>query len=618
MLGDIHLAVKYQMITGHGSSVWKVILERTRMDPYNDFLPYHYYDDNYTKSLMDVCAQIIGIPIERYLEQFGDCMVGYIQKGHYCAYMASCFEKFLQSLETVCELMRLGKRGKAVTEFSLEKRKDRKKMMLHFVTSIPWMIYVIYGFVKTMAIQQFKTYCEMKEEKATLIGKRSGLPCTHFVISLYCNLAPVQWVEEMPAFRKTRKAIPMRLVPRMCPYFFVIGKNLEMKYCGISITKLCGVVPLTPFDNYFNIQQPIMPNVDFDEIVKFSKSWFTVEAKGKRCNLFLKGTMIPLRDGAHIMFIGSIVLNGPEALRQNLLDVEDIPSFTASSHLMMLREKIFECNIDRSHLLVDKQAALRKIEQEVKAKRASQGCQLCKTLPQSVADALNEGETISPQRHESVSLLHIEIANFEEMSNHCSVVDLGKGIEKLYEIIKEETAEAGAFLLYQNADHFVVISGAPDENLTHSEEVSNAALEIMLRAVRIKIPGVKKFELKMGLHTGTVVSTLLDDKTPQYTLCGDTVIIAKEIADASIPNKIHLGPDTFRIVERALGFSFDRRGIVDLESVNGIITFFLTGNPRRGEIPFLKWDPSEEDLMHQLQAESAIITSNAGFSCVLI
>lgn len=59
----------------------------------------------------------------------------------------------------------------------------------------------------------------------------------------------------------------------------------------------------------------------------------------------------------------------------------------------------------------------------------------------------------------------------------------------------------------------------------------------------------KPLELKIGIHTGTVISGVVGETKPQFSLIGDTVNKTSRVCSLTLPNKVSVSKEAHRYLE---------------------------------------------------------------------
>lgn len=137
------------------------------------------------------------------------------------------------------------------------------------------------------------------------------------------------------------------------------------------------------------------------------------------------------------------------------------------------------------------------------------------------------------------------------------------------------------------------VSGLPELNsYLHAGEVAAASLELLESIKTFKVPHVpdEKLRLRIGNHTGPVVTGVVGIRMPRYCLFGDTVIVAnnmessgeRKFINKDSPSewtfsamKIQISEDTYELILKCGGFVTEQREKIILKNKQEIMTYWM-------------------------------------------
>ena len=129
-------------------------------------------------------------------------------------------------------------------------------------------------------------------------------------------------------------------------------------------------------------------------------------------------------------------------------------------------------------------------------------------------------------------------------------------------------------------DAYLAASGLPLSNPQHAEDVINAAVEIRdfmkkrkLETVDLKL---ETFEIRIGIHSGSVVAGIVGIKKFAYDIWGDTVNTAARMEQNSEAGKINISQTTYELVKDK--FNCQYRGEIEAKNKGKLKMYFVEGS----------------------------------------
>lgn len=128
-------------------------------------------------------------------------------------------------------------------------------------------------------------------------------------------------------------------------------------------------------------------------------------------------------------------------------------------------------------------------------------------------------------------------------------------------------------------DAYLVVSGLPVRNIDHASQIASLALMILQRIVKLEIrhrPG-ELFQIRIGIHSGSVVAGVVGCKMPRYCLFGDTVNCSSRMESTSEARRIHISNATYMLLSKDGGYVCEERGMTFIKGKGDMKTYWLKG-----------------------------------------
>jgi adenylate cyclase len=217
-------------------------------------------------------------------------------------------------------------------------------------------------------------------------------------------------------------------------------------------------------------------------------------------------------------------------------------------------------------------------EDLVKEKEKSENL-LNNVLPKVTADEIMNKGKAEKTKYNFVTVLFSDIQGFtkiaEEMNPEVLIDELDKfffhfdSVVEKYDIEKIKTI----------GDAYMCAGGIPEKNRTNPVEVVLAALEMQEYMLQMKgttdMEGVKFWDIRIGIHTGTVIAGVVGHKKMTYDIWGDTVNTASRMETSGEAGKVNISGTTYEFVKEF--FDCEHRGKMPVKYKGELDMYFVEG-----------------------------------------
>lgn len=218
--------------------------------------------------------------------------------------------------------------------------------------------------------------------------------------------------------------------------------------------------------------------------------------------------------------------------------------------------------------------------EELMAEKDKVDTLLANLLPKGTADELMAKGKASKQKFNFVTVLFSDIQGFtriaEEVNPEILIDELDKFFFQFDNVVEKYNIEK----IKTIGDAYMCAGGIPKKNRTNPIEVILAALEMQQYMEDMKREQKKKgltfWDIRVGIHTGTVIAGVIGHKKLSYDIWGDTVNTASRMESSGEPGKINISGVTydyvrdFFICEYRGKMPVKYKGELDMYFVNGI------------------------------------------------
>ena len=188
------------------------------------------------------------------------------------------------------------------------------------------------------------------------------------------------------------------------------------------------------------------------------------------------------------------------------------------------------------------------IVKEYKIKELRDGIQT-----KEIVLATNVPHKTYTKKHEQVTVLFADIQGFTKIVELINPELLIDELDKLFFRFDEAVEKYGIEKIKTIGDAYMCAGGIPLKNRTNPVEVVLAALEMQHFMKNLVHPLVNEktqvWELRIGIHTGSVVSGMIGRKKIAFDIWGDTVNIASRMESSGIAGEVNITGVTYQYVK---------------------------------------------------------------------
>ena len=199
---------------------------------------------------------------------------------------------------------------------------------------------------------------------------------------------------------------------------------------------------------------------------------------------------------------------------------------------------------------------------------------LLNILPAEVAEELKIKGSTDAKLFESVTVLYTDFVSFTKLSERLSPKQLVDELHTCFSVFDDIMASYNIEKIKTMGDAYMAVSGLPQPNANHAADVVQAAIEIRDFIVnRKKELGDITFDMRIGVHSGSVVAGIVGIKKYAYDIWGDTVNTAARMEQSGEAGKVNISQATYVLVKDK--FKCEYRGQVEAKNKGLMRMYFV-------------------------------------------
>jgi len=204
---------------------------------------------------------------------------------------------------------------------------------------------------------------------------------------------------------------------------------------------------------------------------------------------------------------------------------------------------------------------------------------LLNILPQSIVEELKQNEEVKPQHYDAATIMFTDFVGFTKIAESTIPVKLVKNLDYCFSQFDKIAEKLKIEKIKTIGDSYMCAGGLPVANNTHPVDACLAALRMMSfiqlwNQIREK-NNLPRWDMRMGINTGSCMAGIIGKKKFAYDVWGDAVNIASRMESSGVAGEINISEATKILVDPF--FITEPRGFVSTKSKGEMAMFLLRG-----------------------------------------
>uniref|UniRef100_A0A1I8GEI2 guanylate cyclase n=5 Tax=Macrostomum lignano TaxID=282301 RepID=A0A1I8GEI2_9PLAT len=629
---------------------WAKILLTAELDDYEDFQLLKGYPDRKTFLLIETISKVVGIEVPALLELYGEYFLTYAIRMNFASMIRSLgddLSTFIVNLDSLHNLLQLTYTEMVPPSFLGES--GGPVMLVTYNSTRRGLYPIAVGLLRAVAAQIYNQVVEIVAKKTNTEFPEG----TAYVEQVLLEIRVVSDSADSPSPLPSRSieqesegilaecAGPQPLLSNaqltsLLPYHLVLDRQMRIVQCGRKLRQFnSGIRPGAAFGEAFSIANPLV-GAEFAEILRFINSAFTLAFRRLHTleqskqvvprTIFVKGALVGVGGYQLVKFSHARCATWPSRTSwcswalcgwptwtrcsRTASYMSDIPLFDVTRELITINQQQ-KADHTINQKLNEATAQLSKTTQALNAEKRKTDNLLYQMLPKRVAESLRNGERVDAEKFSMVTVLFSDIVGFTDICSGSPPEEVVSMLNSIFTKFDKHTEVNQVYKVETIGDAYMVVGGCPDRTEDHAQRVADQGLDMLASSRLVRAAGSYKdcsIRIRVGMHSGPVVTGVVGEKMPRFCLFGDTVNTASRMESHGCPGLVHMSEPSYLLVKDS--HVTEPRGKIYVKGKGEMRTYFLLG--RAGADCRVAMETAAEWKNVQTWDENKPSTSSAG------
>ncbi|KAJ9511446.1 hypothetical protein QJQ45_029896 [Haematococcus lacustris] len=188
------------------------------------------------------------------------------------------------------------------------------------------------------------------------------------------------------------------------------------------------------------------------------------------------------------------------------------------------------------------------------------------------------------RRHEQVSILFSDIVGFSSLSAEVAPEAVFAMLNELYSHFDELTQSMpSVYKIETIGDSYMVTAGLLVHDPEHAATMVRFGLAMQQVAAQVMMPnGAGPVQMRIGIHSGPVLSGVIGKIRKRFCLVGHTVNCASRMESGGIPGRIQVSSSTHALLQHCTEFQWESRGPIEVKGLGTMTPYLLVPLDTKG------------------------------------
>lgn len=214
---------------------------------------------------------------------------------------------------------------------------------------------------------------------------------------------------------------------------------------------------------------------------------------------------------------------------------------------------------------------------EVREERDKSDRLLLNILPKETAQELRESGSARTRRYPEATVLFSDLKGFTVLSEQLTPDELVKMLDTAFKAFDRHCDTFGIEKIKTIGDAYMCAAGLPKPDPMHAINMVRFAQAMQTSMAELNqaqaARGLPTCDLRIGIHSGAVITGVVGEKKFAYDIWGDTVNTASRMESSGEPGKINISATTHAYVKNH--FDCVARGMVEAKNKGELEMYFV-------------------------------------------